>query len=148
MNDQARALRSVAAEPALARAVDAHAPGPSVVVLAGGKGGVGASTLTVLAGAALARSGRRVLLVDGAQNQGALHLLLGVAPRHTLAELVQGETTIGALAVPVTEQLSLLPADTGSRPLYALSFADRARLHLRLTTLFGPKWRLLKASSD
>jgi len=139
MNDQAQALRTRAGRPGEATpSAPKPVPGETaaVVVLAGGKGGVGTSTLTVLAGAALAHTGRRVLLVDGAQNQGALHLLLGVKPRHTLAELAAGEASIGALPTPVADGLALVAADAGSRQLYALSHTDRARLHLRVTALF------------
>lgn len=50
----------------------------NVVVLAGGKGGVGTSSLTALMGLGLARAGRRVLLVDC--GKGSLPLLLGLNP--------------------------------------------------------------------
>ncbi len=48
----------------------------NVVVTAGGKGGVGTSSVTALIGLGLARAGRRVLIVDG--SDGSLHLLLGL----------------------------------------------------------------------
>ena len=134
MRDQASALRAAAPAPA---SPTAHpADGPPAIVVGSGKGGVGKSTLSVLLAAALARSGRRTLLLDGAQNQGNLHILLGVRPAGTLASLLAGETSPSELVVPVTRELSLLPADSGAEALYALGAIDRARLHHRLSAVF------------
>ena len=48
-----------------------------VYAIGGGKGGVGKSTVSSGIAASLARTGRRVLLVDGDVSQGALHVYLG-----------------------------------------------------------------------
>ena len=48
-----------------------------VYAVGGGKGGVGKSTVSSGIAASLARTGRRVLLVDGDVTQGALHVYLG-----------------------------------------------------------------------
>lgn len=48
----------------------------NVIVTAGGKGGVGTSSVTMLVGLGLARAGRRVLVIDG--GEGSLHLMLGL----------------------------------------------------------------------
>jgi flagellar biosynthesis protein FlhG len=134
MKDQAQSLRermqaaaSSAAEPA----------GPDAFVIGSGKGGVGKSALGVMLAAELARAGRRTLLLDGAQNQGNLHVLLGVRPRARLEGLLDGEVAPEALLVPVAERLELLPADSGAESLYALGPVDRARLHRRLSGLYG-----------
>ena len=57
----------------------------SVLAIGSGKGGVGKSVLSVLLAAELARRGRSVLLFDGSQNQGNLHVLLGARPKVPLA---------------------------------------------------------------
>jgi flagellar biosynthesis protein FlhG len=132
--------------------MDALAPGPrpfgeraaaswnpsaaSVSVFASGKGGVGKSVLAIGAAAALARAGRRVLLVDGAQNLGNLHILLGVRPRAPLADVLVDAARPGDLLVRIEPGLELLPADSGAEALYALSAFDRARLHDRLSGLY------------
>ena len=116
MSDQAAALRRMpAAESRGARAICTV---PTFVV-GSGKGGVGKSVLAVLLGVALAARGKRVLLFDGSQNQGNLHILMGVHPAPRLEAL-----------------LRLLPADSGTEALHALGPTDRARLHLRLSGLY------------
>ena len=61
-----------------------------VVALASGKGGVGTSTAAALLGAAVAATGRRVLLVDAVGHLGTLHELLAVTPLHSLGALRRG----------------------------------------------------------
>jgi flagellar biosynthesis protein FlhG len=110
--------------------------GPAAIVIGSGKGGVGKSALAVLLSASLARRGRRVLLFDGAQNQGNLHVLLGVRPRAGLDALLEGDVALESLLVDVSERLALLPCESGADSLYGLTALDRARLHQRLSGLY------------
>jgi flagellar biosynthesis protein FlhG len=134
MRDQAAALRELRAEPA-PRTLPRPA-GPAAVVIGSGKGGVGKSVLSVLFAAELAREGRRVLLLDGAQNQGNLHILLGVRPTVRLGALLLEETPPEQLLLPVADRLWLLPADSGAEAVHTLTAVDRGRLHCRLSTLY------------
>ncbi len=59
-----------------------------------GKGGCGKSTLAVLLSGALARMGRRVLLVDADESNLGLHRLAGTAPAATLLETLGGRTAL------------------------------------------------------
>jgi flagellar biosynthesis protein FlhG len=110
---------------------------PPAVVFASGKGGVGKSTLAILAAQAMARAGRRVLLLDGDQHHGNLHVLLGVTPRRSLSDLLDGHIEPEDLLTDVTPGLSLVPSNAGGESLYGLSRLDRARLHRRLSDLYG-----------
>ena len=133
MKDQAHELRALGRS---ARPGSPPADGPPAVVIGSGKGGVGKSVLGVALAAAFARAGRRTLLLDGAQNQGNLHILLGVRPAAPLSSLLAGETCPEDLLVSVSGNLSLLPADSGDEVLYTLGAIDRARLHRRLSALY------------
>ncbi len=56
----------------------------------GGKGGVGKSLVTVLLGAALAKLGKRVILVDADLGGSNLHTLLGIRyPKFTLVDFIK-----------------------------------------------------------
>jgi flagellar biosynthesis protein FlhG len=132
--DQAAALRKLAVR--APRQARPGTPGAEVIVVGSGKGGVGKSLLSVLFATALVREGRRVLLVDGCQNQGNLHILLGVRPAGRLEDLLTGEADLQQLPVAVSPGLWLLPADSGAESLYALSRLDQARLHHQLSSLY------------
>lgn len=134
MIDQAAALRAmVGSRPPNRPSRD---EGTQALVIGSGKGGVGKSVLTALAAGCLARQGRRVLLLDGAQNLGNLHVLLGVRPRFRLEDLLESDGSVTDLVHPVTERVWLVPGDSGARALYALGPTDRARLHHRLSALY------------
>lgn len=106
------------------------------IVIGSGKGGVGKSVTATAFAAALAASGRRTLLVDGDQNLGNLHVLLGVRPDLTLAAVVSGDVTPEDLVIPVTQNLWFLPADSGAETLQGLGGTDRARLQRQVSTLY------------
>ena len=137
MKDQAAMLRRArASEEDSSGSWPAPSGGPMVTVVGSGKGGVGKSTLSVLLAASLAARGRRTLLLDGSQNTGNLHILLGVRPPLSLRAVLAGEASPADLLVPLAEGLSLLPGDSGAENLYGLTAVDRARLHHRLSTVY------------
>jgi flagellar biosynthesis protein FlhG len=131
VRDQAAALRE-----APTRAETLASGERDAIVFGSGKGGVGKSVLSVAVAREFARAGKRTLLLDGAQNQGNLHILLGVRPAAPLTALLAGDVTAADLLVPVAPGLSLLPADSGAETLYGLGAIDRARLHHRLSGLY------------
>lgn len=132
MSDQAATLRAMVA----ARQQYEASPDASALVFTSGKGGVGKSLLAILAARALAECGWKILLFDGAQNLGSLHVLLGVVPGRRLDDVLDGEAHPTDLLHRVAERLWLLPADSGATSLYTLSRTDQARLHHRLSVLY------------
>jgi MinD-like ATPase involved in chromosome partitioning or flagellar assembly len=119
--------------------VNAHLTAPShatVLVIASGKGGTGVSLATALLGLAVAGEGRRVLLVDGTESYGALHLMLGVTPRHPLAALRGGAVDAEALLAPLGETLCLFPGGAGDDAVTPLSAAERQLLFGRVAELY------------
>jgi flagellar biosynthesis protein FlhG len=133
MRDQAELLRRLMTPPVPAPA--AAETGVPVLVVGGGKGGVGKSIVAIHLARAYAER-RHVLLLDGDQNLGTLHIMLGVRPAGRLEDLLSGGDP-ESLLTPVGDRLWLLPADSGAEALYALGPTDRARLHRRLCTLYG-----------
>lgn len=134
MMDQAAALRTMMA--ARSTTPVAAAAGPPTIVVGSGKGGVGKSVVSVLLAERLTQEGRRVLLVDGDQNMGNLHVLLGLGRGARLEQVLTEGASPRDLLTPVTERIWLLPADSGAETLYSLGSLDRARLHHRLSGLY------------
>lgn len=111
-------------------------PETPAIVVGSGKGGVGKSIVSLLLATTLAAQGRRVLLLDGDQNLGNLHVLLGAHPIAPLVSLLYGEIAPGKLVQAVAPNLWFVAGDSGSESLYALDARDRARLHHRLSALY------------
>jgi flagellar biosynthesis protein FlhG len=114
------------------------APTPGVVVVGAGKGGVGTSTISALLALAGAREGRRVLLVDGDEGVGSLHLLMGLTdPGPGLGDLRGGELTPHDLLHPLAQSLWLLPGGGGGgEATLSTSLGERRALFRRVSTLY------------
>lgn len=107
-----------------------------VLVVGSGKGGVGKSVISILIAHALSERGIRVLLVDGSQNLGHLHVMLGISVTARLEHVFRGDIEAASLIQPITERLSLLASDSGAEALYGLGGVDQARLHHRLADVY------------
>ena len=92
MLDQAYDLRRLAMERGRPRAVRA-AGRPTLLVVAGGKGGVGTTTTALRLARALAQTGQRTLLVDADPRGGDAAVQCGIEERYTLADLLAGRQT-------------------------------------------------------
>lgn len=94
-----------------------------VVAVTGGKGGVGKSTLSVNLAVASAAAGRRVVLLDGDLGLANADVLLGITPRHTLADLLTGHRTLDEVLTPVRPGLGMVAGASGLLPLAELDAA-------------------------
>lgn len=136
MTDQAKLLRQMRTEPVVMADPLTPSAETEAIVVGSGKGGAGKSLVSLTLAAALADQGHRVLLVDGDQNLGNLHVLLGVRPAMEPAALLDGTVDPADLVIPVAPRLWLMPAASGDEAIQRLSGTDRARLHRRVTTLY------------
>ena len=104
------------------------ATGTGTVAVTGSKGGVGKSNLVVNVAVSLARSGRRVLLVDGDLGLANVDVLLGLVPQRTVEHLVRGESTLEDLLLTGPSGVRVLPAASGVPELARLNGRNRKRL--------------------
>jgi chromosome partitioning protein len=108
---------------------------PRIIAIANQKGGVGKTTTAINLSAALAKSGRRVLLVD-LDPQGNASTGLGITPDQriiTTYDLLLGDTTAALAALPTNvANLAIIPATTDlSSADLDLSTHDRHSFRLR-----------------
>lgn len=118
MSDQADTLRKIMSQKQPTQAVSGRlrpspAAGPRVISVASGKGGVGKSCFSATLGTSLARSGKRVLLVDGDFGLANLDILLDVRPVATLEQVLTGRASVQEAIVGVEPNLWLVPAASG-----------------------------------
>ena len=104
--------------------------GPRIITVASGKGGVGKSSLVVNLGALLARSGLKVLLVDGDTGLSNLDILLGLPQEHraTLEQVIDGDARLQDAIVGVEPNLWLIPSSSGLMDLRQSGPETRSRL--------------------
>src|SRR4051812_29126061 len=109
--DQANHLRQWIAE--RHQQTPAQTAQPKLVVVGSGKGGVGVSTLAVGLSLALARDGRRTVLVDADFEGGDAAELCGLEDCGGLADVLAGRRTVHEVLQPATSGLHVLPGTRG-----------------------------------
>lgn len=92
MHDQANELRQLVRERAASSAP--HGPLAPLVVVAGGKGGVGTTTIAANLAVALARQGRRAVFVDADLDHGGHANLAAHRQRGSVADVLAGRKTV------------------------------------------------------
>lgn len=112
----------------------------SIIAVASGKGGVGKSFLSTAISGALARAGRRTLLVDGDLGLANVDVHLGIAPETDLAAVIAGWVELEDAVTPVSGGVAnggfdVLPGRSGSGALAELPNEEVARLAAGLTAL-------------
>jgi flagellar biosynthesis protein FlhG len=104
-----------------------------VIAVTGGKGGVGKTNVAVNLAAALARAGRRVVLLDGDLGLANVDVFLGLSPRYTLAQVLAGERTLDEILIEAPQGFKVVPAASGLARLANLD----AAAHLGLVQAFS-----------
>lgn len=104
-----------------------------VIAVTGGKGGVGKTSVAVNLAAGLAAAGRSAVLLDGDLGLANVDVLLGLAPRYTLAHVLSGERTLDEILVTAKQGFQIVPAASGAADLAALSSEG----HLGLVQAFS-----------
>ncbi|MCH7752662.1 MAG: hypothetical protein IH898_10975 [Planctomycetes bacterium] len=133
MPDQADQLRQLVRQAVEARPT--LGPGAPIVVLSGGRSGVGTTTLAIQLARELTRLGKRTVLVDANLAKPQLAARLEVPTHGCLADVLDGSRSVGEVLQLVDEGVSLL----ASRPTIDapphLNRAAIARLLMGLRSL-------------
>jgi flagellar biosynthesis protein FlhG len=118
MDDQANDLRQLVVRSAAPQTSSAGGR-PTLVVLSGGKGGVGTTTLAVNLAVAAAQKRLLTILVDADPRGGHASILCGLRERYTLADVLANRRRIADVLHPGPCGLQVLPGIWGWEKLSA-----------------------------
>lgn len=110
------------------------APGPvQVIAVTGGKGGVGKTSVAVNLATAMTMAGKRVMLLDGDLGLANVDVLLGLTPRHTIAQVMEGSCSLEEVIVDAPQGFQVVPAASGVANMANLGAAE----HLSIVQAFS-----------
>lgn len=99
-----------------------------VMAVTSGKGGVGKTNVSANLGAALAMSGRRVVLMDADLGLANVDVLLGLQPMYNLFHVIGGERTLEEVMVEGPAGMRVIPAPSGLKGMAELSHLEHVGL--------------------
>jgi flagellar biosynthesis protein FlhG len=119
--DQADSLRHLAAQGRLARSP------LKVFAVTSGKGGVGKTNIAANLAVQVAKTGKRVLIIDADLGLANIELIFGLKPRYHLGDLLDSGRPIEEVLVQGPHGICLLPAGSGMQNLTHLDDAEKRR---------------------
>ena len=133
--DQAAGLRRLVAAHQAAEATPraAATPAASVLAIASGKGGVGKTNIAVNLAITLARSGRRVLLVDADIGTANVDVLMNVQAPYDLSHVLRGQRRLDDVVLRIDQRLRIIAGASGLATVADLTSYDRSVLIEDLT---------------
>jgi flagellar biosynthesis protein FlhG len=99
-----------------------------VIAITGGKGGIGKTTVSVNLSMALARSGRRVVLLDADLGLANVDVLLGLKSQQNLSHVIQGQCSLDDIVIDGPCGIKVIPASSGVKALAEINTAQSSGL--------------------
>ncbi len=124
MHDQASGLRRLTQPPVT-----------KVIAVTGGKGGVGKSNVTLSLAIAMARMGKKVMVMDADLGLANVDVMLGIRTKWNLGHVLAGECELQDCIVTGPHGIKIIPATSGTQSMTELSAAQHAGLIRAFGTL-------------
>lgn len=106
-----------------------------VITVTGGKGGIGKTSICANLAVAMAKLGRRVLLLDGDLGLANVDVMFGLQPKLTLIDVLQNDKTLQDILVTGPEGITVVPGASGFSEMANLSSVHHVAIVNAFSTL-------------
>lgn len=113
--DQAEGLRQLTRNKAI-----------QVIAITAGKGGVGKSNVSVNLAVALAKSGKKVMILDADLGLANVDIMFGLHARYNLSHVIQGQCELSDIIIEGPVGIKVVPAASGIENMASLSTEQHA----------------------
>ncbi len=126
--DQANTLRSMGAAQNSSPRPFAQESATRVYAITSGKGGVGKTAVVANTAVAMAKLGKKVLILDADLGLANIDVVFGLAPRYNLNHFFAGDHDLGSILVDGPHGIKILPAGSGVQNFTRLTSKQKLRL--------------------
>ena len=109
-----------------------------VIAVTGGKGGVGKTNITLNTAIALAKQGKRVMVLDADLGLANVDVMLGLRVEKNLSHVLSGESSLDDILVTGPHGVKIAPATSGTKSMTELSTSEHAGLIRAFSELRTP----------
>jgi len=99
-----------------------------VIAVTGGKGGVGKTNVTLNTAIAMAKMGKRVMVLDADLGLANVDVMLGLRVEKNLSHVLSGECTLDEVLVLGPHGILIAPATSGTQSMTELTAVEHAGL--------------------
>jgi flagellar biosynthesis protein FlhG len=98
------------------------------IAITSGKGGVGKSNIALFLATTLAHDQKKVLLLDADLGLANVHILLGIAPVHTVTHFIDGHCSMNQIITETTAGFDIIPGASGIEKMANIDSVRLSRL--------------------
>ncbi len=108
---------------------------PRVIAVTSGKGGVGKTNIVGNLAVAMARLGKRVVIIDTDVGLANIDIVFNLRPQYNIRHLISGEKTLSQVMVTTDHGIGILPGGSGFADLTRFSEGEKLTLLSEFETL-------------
>lgn len=99
-----------------------------VIAVSGGKGGVGKTNVSLNTSIALAKAGKKVLVLDADLGLANVDVMLGLRVQRNLSHVLSGECELDDIIIEGPHGINIIPATSGTQSMVDLTPSEHAGL--------------------